>query len=56
MPSVAKEAGLLQRVVLIEFDSLAAAQAVYDSEDYKKALHALGSDSVVRDIRIIEAA
>lgn len=39
-----------------EFDSLAAAQAVYDSEDYKKALHALGSDSVVRDIRIIEAA
>ncbi len=56
LPSIAKEAGLLQRVVLIEFDSLEMAKGAYESEGYKKALQALGDDSVVRDIRIIEAA
>jgi uncharacterized protein (DUF1330 family) len=53
---MAKEAGLIQRVVLIEFDGLEMAKKAYESEGYQKALLALGSDSVVRDIRIIEAA
>ena len=56
LPAIAKEAGLIQRVVLIEFDSLELAKGAYESEAYQKALKALGSDSVIRDIRIIEAA
>ena len=50
---VAKENGLAQQTVIIEFESFEAAVAAYDSEDYKKALEALdgGSD---RDIRLIE--
>tara|TARA_B100000676_G_scaffold230489_1_gene229035 strand:+ start:718 stop:1008 length:291 start_codon:yes stop_codon:yes gene_type:complete len=50
---VAKENGLAQQTVIIEFESFEAAVAAYESEDYKKALEALdgGSD---RDIRLIE--
>ena len=50
---VAKENGLAQQTVVIEFESFEAAVAAYESEDYKKALEALdgGSD---RDIRLIE--
>ena len=50
---VAKENGLAQQTVIIEFDSFEAALAAYESEDYQKALKALdgGSD---RDIRLIE--
>ena len=54
VPSAVKENGLQQRTVLIEFESIAAALAAYDSPDYKEALAALGSNAVVRDIRIIE--
>jgi len=54
IPAIAKEGGLLQRTVLIEFDSVAQAEAAYASEGYKEALKALGVDSVERDIRIIE--
>ncbi|KAA2267103.1 DUF1330 domain-containing protein [Solihabitans fulvus] len=50
---VAREAGITQRVVLIEFDSFEQAVAAYESEVYQKALVAL-SDSVERDFRIIE--
>ena len=50
---VAKENGIVQRTVLIEFDSFDAAVAAYESEGYQKALDALvgGAD---RDIRLIE--
>ena len=42
-----------QRVVLIEFDSVAQARAAHDSPAYAEALRALG-DAVDRDIRIVE--
>ncbi|MFZ3322027.1 MAG: DUF1330 domain-containing protein [Usitatibacter sp.] len=42
-----------QRVVLIEFDSVAQARAAHDSPAYAEALRALG-DGVDRDIRIVE--
>jgi uncharacterized protein (DUF1330 family) len=54
VPSAVKENGLQQRTVLIEFESVEAALAAYDSPGYKEALAALGSNAVVRDIRIIE--
>lgn len=49
----AMEAGLLERTVIIEFDSLAQALAVYDTPAYQEALKALdgGAD---REIRIVE--
>jgi len=49
----AYEAGLQQRVVLIEFDSVEQAVAAHDSPGYQEALKALagGAD---RDIRIVE--
>ena len=50
---VAHEAGITQRVVLIEFDSFEQAVAAYESEAYRKALAAL-PDGVERDFRIIE--
>jgi len=50
---VAREAGITQRVVLIEFDSFDQAVAAYESEAYRKALLAL-PDGVERDFRIIE--
>jgi uncharacterized protein (DUF1330 family) len=55
MPSTTYDAGMKQRTVLIEFDSVAAAVAAYESPGYQAALKVL-ADSVVRDIRIIEAA
>ena len=54
MPAHSYEAGLMQRVVIIEFESVAAATAAHDSAAYQEALHALG-DAAVRDIRIVEA-
>lgn len=50
---VAHEAGITQRAVLVEFDSLEQAVAAYESEAYQKALAAL-PDGVERDFRIIE--
>jgi len=46
----------MMRTVVVEFDSVAAAQAAYESASYKEALAALGSNAVVRDIRIVEGA
>jgi uncharacterized protein (DUF1330 family) len=54
MPSKTMEQGMMQRTVLIEFDSVDAATAAYNSEGYKKALDALGKNSAVRDMRIVE--
>jgi uncharacterized protein (DUF1330 family) len=53
MPSHTYEAGLNQRVVVIEFDSVAQAMAAHDSPAYQEALRYLG-DAAVRDIRIVE--
>ncbi|MER7170250.1 DUF1330 domain-containing protein [Streptomyces mesophilus] len=50
---VAHEAGLSERVVLIEFDSFEEAVAAYESEAYQKALVAL-PDGFERDFRIVE--
>ncbi|GAB7184419.1 hypothetical protein ATKI12_4250 [Kitasatospora sp. Ki12] len=50
---VAHEAGITQRVVLVEFDSFEQAVAAYESEAYQKALVAL-PDGFERDFRITE--
>jgi uncharacterized protein (DUF1330 family) len=52
-PSKVYEAGAMQRVVVIEFDSVEQAIAVHDSPGYQAALKALG-DGAVRDLRIVE--
>jgi uncharacterized protein (DUF1330 family) len=49
----AYEDGLLERTVLIEFDSVEQAVALHDSAAYQEALKALG-DGAVRDLRIVE--
>jgi uncharacterized protein (DUF1330 family) len=49
----AYEAGLLQRVVLVEFDSVEKANAAHDSPAYQEALRVLGK-AVDRDLRIVE--
>ncbi|MCZ4292260.1 DUF1330 domain-containing protein [Hoeflea alexandrii] len=55
MPAKVYEAGLQQRTVIVEFDSVAAALATHDSPTYQKAMDTLG-DAVERDIRIVEGA
>ena len=52
-PAKTYEAGLNQRVVVIEFDSVAQAIAAHDSPGYQAALKELGSGAE-RDIRIVE--
>jgi uncharacterized protein (DUF1330 family) len=47
------EAGLLERTVLIEFDSVEKARAAYETPAYHAALAALGNGAE-RDIRIVE--
>ncbi len=49
-----REFGVACRIVVIEFPSLAAAQACYDDNaEYKRALEAVG-DGYERDLRIVE--
>jgi len=55
MPAHVYEAGLMQRTVVIAFDSVEHAKAAHDSPAYQEALAALG-DGAVRDIRIVEGA
>lgn len=52
----AKVYGLGQklRTVISQFDSVEAAIAAYEGPGYAKALEALGTDSVERDMRIVE--
>ncbi len=52
-PAHTYEAGLSQRTVLIEFDSVAAAVAAHDSPAYQEALRVLGN-AADRDLRIVE--
>lgn len=54
VPAKTYEAGLNQRVVVLEFDSLAQATAAHDSPAYQEALKMLGKDAVERDMRITE--
>src|SRR5262245_1148804 len=48
MPAKIYEAGMQQRVVLVEFDSLAKAIAAHDTAEYEAALKVLGN-AVERD-------
>ena len=54
-PSKTYEAGLNQRTVVIEFESVAQAVAAHDSPGYQEALKALAGGAE-RDIRIVEGA
>ena len=54
MPVHAFESGIRERTTLIEFDSVEAARAAYESPAYQQALTAL-DDGAERDLRIIEA-
>lgn len=47
------EQGILQRTVVVEFDSLESANKVHDGPGYQEALRVLG-DAVERDFRIVE--
>jgi uncharacterized protein (DUF1330 family) len=49
------EAGLDQRSVVIEFDSVESAVATYESPAYQAALKVLGN-AAERDIRILEGS
>ncbi len=55
MPAHTYEAGLMQRTVVIEFDSVEQAKATHDSPAYQAALAALAGGAE-RDIRIVEGA
>lgn len=52
-PAQAYEAGQKERIVIIEFPSVAAAQACHDGEAYQAALKVFGK-SAERDLRIVE--
>ncbi len=52
-PTKVYETGIMQRVVLIEFDSVEQAIAVHDSPGYQAAIKALGNGAE-RDLRIVE--
>jgi uncharacterized protein (DUF1330 family) len=51
--AIAYESGLIQRVVVIEFDSVEKAVAAHDSAGYQEALKVLGK-TADRDLRIVE--
>jgi uncharacterized protein (DUF1330 family) len=53
LPAAVYEAGLQQRTVIIEFDSVEQAKATHDSPAYQEALAALAG-GVEREIRIME--
>lgn len=54
MPTKVYEAGLNQRMVVVEFPSVEAAIKTYESPAYQLAVKALGA-GVEREVRIIEA-
>ena len=54
MPAKTYEAGMNERVVLVEFDSVDQAVACHDTPAYKEALKALGTGNVERDMRVVE--
>ena len=50
---VAREQGVKERTVVVEYPNLETAIAAYDGAAYTEALKALG-DGAVRDFRIVE--
>ena len=52
-PAKTYEAGLNQRTVVVEFESVAKAIEVHDAEAYQAALKVLGK-AAERDFRIVE--
>ena len=52
-PARVFEAGVMERTVIIEFDSVDQAVAAYYSPGYQEALSVLG-DGAERDLRIVE--
>ena len=52
-PARVFEAGVMERTVIIEFDSVDQALAAYHSPSYQEALNVLG-DGAERDLRIVE--
>lgn len=54
-PAKVYEAGVMERTIVIEFDSAERAIAAYESPGYQEALRALGNGAE-RDLRIVEAA
>jgi uncharacterized protein (DUF1330 family) len=55
-PAKTYEAGMNERVVLVEFPSLDKAVACRDTPAYKEALKALGTENVERDMRVVEGS
>ena len=53
IPAQTYEAGIKQRMVVVEFDSVAAAMACYDGAAYQAALKVFNG-AAERDSRIIE--
>ena len=53
LPARVYEAGVHERVVLLEFDGVSQAIAAHDSAAYQQALRALGNGAE-RDLRIVE--
>ena len=53
LPAKVYEAGLEQRLVILEFPSVAQAIAAHDSAAYQEALRAL-ANGAERDLRIVE--
>ena len=53
LPARVYEGGLAQRIVVLEFESVAQAIAAHDSPGYQQALRVLG-DGAERDLRIVE--
>jgi uncharacterized protein (DUF1330 family) len=51
-PSTVYELGMMQRTVVLEFDTVEQAVAAHDSPAYQAALAAL-DDGAARDIRIV---
>jgi len=52
-PAQVYEAGLNQRIVIIEFDSVEAARKAHDSDGYQAALKVF-NNAAERDFRIVE--
>ena len=53
LPVKVYEAGVRERTVVIEFESVAKAIEVYESAEYQRSIDALG-DGAERDVRVIE--
>lgn len=54
MPAKVYEAGVHERTVVIEFESVARPIEVYESAEYQTAISAMG-DGAERDVRVVEA-